>query len=122
MASVAFAPRKIMRAHNAQLRLLGVNADSSFTIMKGYAITAVYIENLTANPVTGGLNCGITDGGNGIFTVIPAAGNDVKHIAEALLLLRYFSRVADQVIYLTAVSAWNNASLNVTFCLDKVSP
>lgn len=122
MTSTAVAPRVIARPDSRQLRLYAVTSDSSFSIPAGFAISAIYLEETAGNAVTGGINIGVTDGGSTIVNAFAVGASAIKHIAEASLLLRWWSRTVAQTIYLTAASAWNSASLNVTIVLDKVSP
>lgn len=110
-----------MRPKGEQLRFT-IAADSSFAIPAGYAISAMYIENTTANAVTGGIDFGVTDGGVTIINQFAVGASAILHVAEASLLLRYFSRTVATTVYLIAHTAWNSASLNVTIVLDKVNP
>ena len=121
MASTVFAAKKVMRAHTAQLRLLGVGADASFSLMPGYMLVGMAVENLTANAVTGNLNLGTTDAGVDVVSGFVVGASAVKHVPEASILLRYWSRSVAQALFLTSTN-WNSASLNVTLLLEKVSP
>jgi len=119
MASVPFAPKKVMRPRGEQMRFLAAGADSSFNFPAGYGMSEVFFENLTANAVT--INMGTTDAGSDVFAAVSVGANACGHIAAATLAKRYFSRTSQTTLYLTS-AAWSSASLNVTLVMDKVSP
>jgi|SRR6516162_1559015 len=123
MVSTPYAPQKVMRPKAEQLRLKNIGADSSFTLMGGYAISAILVENVTANATTGGINLGVTDGGADTVSAFAVGASFIGHIPEASILKRYFSRLANTTLFLTAVGGgWNGALLNVTLVADKISP
>jgi hypothetical protein len=123
MVSTPYAPQKVMRPKAEQLRLKLIGIDSSFTLIGGYAISAILVENTTANAMTSGLNIGTTDGGSDVCSAFAVGANFIGHIPEAVVLKRYWSRTVNQLIFVTAVGGgWNGALLNVTLIADKISP
>lgn len=119
MAATAITPRRIMRAKSMQLRFTAT-ADASFSIPAGYAMSEMYLDETAGNAITGGIHLGTTDTGNDIINALAVGASAIKHVPEASLLLRWFSRTVAQTVYLTAVTAWNSASLNVCIILNKV--
>jgi hypothetical protein len=85
----------------------------TMTVPAGQQIIAIQLRETANNAITGGLKIGTTDGGTDVVTAqaVGALGNLV--IADAAILLKVFSISVDTTLYLQAVVAWNNASLNV---------
>jgi len=84
---------------------------------KGYKIESILFENTTANAVTGGIKIGTTVGGTDVVSAATVGAN-----AEGLMTLAkdFFSTSANQTLYIDAVTAWNAASINLTFRFRKV--
>jgi len=84
---------------------------------KGYKLESILFENTTANVVTGGIKVGTTAGGTDVVTAATVGAN-----AEGLMTLAkdFFSTSVDQTLYIDAVTAWNSASINLTFRFRKV--
>lgn len=121
MASSAGSVRVIARPHRRQLRVTAA-ADTSIYIPAGYFIQNILVEETTNHAITGGLDVGTTDGGQEVIAAMTVGGNSKLSVADTALLKRYLSRTVDTLIYLVAHTAWNSASIDVTFMLSKVYP
>ena len=99
------------------LTLTGVVANSTFTVPAGYRISHLDIVNTTANAVTGGLHLGTAALGTQILNASAVAAN--ASFSVETLLKRFFA--AEQIVYISAHTAWNSASLNITVILDQMS-
>lgn len=81
-------------------------------------VEKVIVKNNTANAVTGGLKFGTTLGGVNVVAAL-AVGANVFVAANPLLSV--FSTTATQTIYIDAVTAWNNANVDVTIVYGRLS-
>jgi len=99
------------------LQLTGVVANSTFTVPAGYRISFVDIVNTTANAVTGGLHLGTAALGTQVLNAHTIDAN--ASLSVETLLKRFFT--AEQIVYISAHTAWNSASLNITVTLDQMS-
>jgi hypothetical protein len=104
--------RRLLADMNSQ-RLTAVTNDTTFTVPAGYMIESIAIRNTTANAVTGGIKIGTTSGGTDVVAAQAVGASALVVIADAAILLRYFSATADTTLYLQDVTAWNSASLEV---------
>ena len=95
-------------------------ANSAFTLPKGWMIEQIIYRNTTANAVTGGIKIGTTAGAADIVAAQAIGANAVGHVTAANILLRFFSATASQQIFIDAVTAWNAASLELSFVCRKV--
>jgi choline dehydrogenase-like flavoprotein len=100
--------------------LLAVAANTTFVVPAGYAISGLIVENTTANAVTGGVRVGTTDGGTDVVAALSVGANAMTFVTDAAMLKRFFSRTANQTLYLQAVVVWNSAVLNMWFVLVKL--
>lgn len=84
-------------------------------------IRAIYIRNTTANAVTGGINIGTAAGGAQVASAIAVAGNALVVIDGASLVStgKYLSATLNTVIYISAVTAWNSAALDIRIQMDQ---
>lgn len=94
------------------------------TIPAGRWLRSIEIFNTTANAITGNLNIGTTASGADIASSCPIAANAIVVLtpgaaatAHSCDLLKPTIQGAtnNQVVWLTAITAWNNASLTVRF-------
>ena len=93
----------------------------AFTIpAKGY-IQQIIISNTTANAVTGGINLGTTSGAADIVSAIPVGANALVRVTDAELLRSIFSLTASQLVFISAGSAWNSASLTLYLVYGQLS-
>ena len=99
------------------LTLTGVVANSTFTVPAGYRISYVDIVNTTANAVTGGVHLGTAALGTQILNAHTVGANASTSVET--LLKRFFA--AEQIVYISAHTAWNSASLNITVTLDQMT-
>ena len=99
------------------LTLTGVVANTTFTVPAGYRISYFDIVNNTANAVTGGLHLGTAALGTQILNGHTVGANASTSVET--LLKRFFA--AEQIVYISAHTAWNSASLTLTVTLDQMS-
>jgi|SRR6185312_13913745 len=92
---------------------------TAVSIPANAVLRAIYINNTTANAVTGGVDIGTTAGGADIIAAQAVAANAKVVINPGALLVQWFSTSAAQQIFVTAHTAWNSASLNVRFVYDQ---
>lgn len=78
------------------------------------------IQELAGNAVTGGLKFGTTLGGTDVVTAQAVAGSSLAMIADSALSKKIFSRTAEQIIYVDAVTGWNSAKVDVFFDIVKL--
>jgi hypothetical protein len=97
-----------------------ITANTTLSLPANWAIDSIFFTNTTANAVTGGLRLGTSAGAADIVAAQPIAANAIGHIAPASILLRLFSTSGSQTIFAQAVTAWNGASVNLSFMLRKV--
>ena len=120
---MAVTSQMISRARDKQLRIFSLqSANAGYAIPRGHAIAAIYWRNRTANAVTGGLKIGTTAGGVDIVAAQAMGANGIGHVPDADLLKRFFSVTDRQVLYIDAVSAWNDATIDLYIVLDKLQP
>ena len=106
--------------HRGYTRMKTFAANGTYEVPAGYKIDSIVIHNTTANAITGGLRIGTAGGGAQVVTAQTVGANALLQIADAAVLLKVFSLSAVQTLYLEAVTAWNNASINVYFKLSKL--
>lgn len=98
----------------------GVGANGPVAVVPQYSVLrAIYIENTTANAVTGGINIGTTVGGADVAAAFAVAGNGLLVIDGATLLKKFLSNTAETMLHISAVTAWNGAVLNIRFQFDQ---
>jgi hypothetical protein len=107
------------------LRKYAVTANTTISVPAGWALEAIHIENTTANAVTGGIRIGTTAGGTEFVTAWAVAGNDKLTSPGPTLSgfntnFNFFSRTVAQTLFIEAVTAWNSASLQMSFVMRKV--
>lgn len=97
-----------------------IEGDNILVIPKGAALKSIYYLNTTANAITGGIRIGTTAGGTDIVTAHAIAGNAVGHIPDSSILKRFYSITTNTPIYLSAVTAWNSASLTLIVTFEEL--
>lgn len=97
-----------------------VAANTTFICPNGYMIEGIKILNTTANAVTGGIRIGTTAAGTQVATAIAVGANADLFVPTSALTLAYFSSTAAQNLFFEAVTAWNSASLNVSFIFRRI--
>jgi hypothetical protein len=97
--------------------LTALAANGTFTVPAGYRISHVDITNTTANAVTGGIHLGTTALGSDIVNAKAIGAN--ARVSVETLDKRFFA--AEQIVYISAHTAWNSASLTVVIMLDQMS-
>lgn len=96
-----------------------VTANTTTSILAGWAIDNIFVVNTTANAVTGGIRIGTTAGGTDVLGATAVGGNAVLDV-NSTLLKRLFSTGSETTLYVEAVTAWNSASLNIRIKRTKV--
>ena len=89
------------------------------TVPQNAILRAIYIQNTTANAVTGGINIGTTSGGSDVVLAFAVGANGLLVVDGATLLKKYMSSTQDQLLFISAVTAWNSAVLNIRFQFDQ---
>ena len=99
--------------------ITAATAAGTFTVPAGYALQYIYINNTTANAITGGLKFGTTAGGTQVLAAEAVPANALFAVPSADITNRIYSRTVDQIIYFDAVTAWNSASVDMKILLKK---
>lgn len=95
-------------------------ANTTFSVPAGYQIEHVAFQNTTANAVTGGVKIGTTAGGTEVVAAQAVGANALDNVKGADVVKRIFSTSAATTLYVQAVTAWNNASVNFSITLRKM--
>lgn len=77
-------------------------------------IRDIFIDNTTANAVTGGIDIGKTTGAADIVSAKTCAASCLTFVADSALLLRNFSKTTGQAIWVTGHTDGNSANLTLT--------
>jgi hypothetical protein len=101
-------------------RLYAVTADTTISIPPGWAIDQIHFAETAGNAVTGGIKIGTASGGTDVVAAQAVSANALNTIADASILKKVFSRSSAQALHIQAVTAWNGASLELSFVLKKV--
>lgn len=107
-------------ARHIRVDLPAVTANTTFVLPAGYMIEHFAFQNTTANAVTGGVKVGTTSGGTDSLAAQAIAANTLDTTPGAGFTKRIFSTTADTTMYLQAVTAWNNASVNFSIVLRRL--
>lgn len=102
-------------------KIESLTADGTYAVPAGYRLESIVINNKTANAITGGLKIGTTAGGVDVVAAQAVAANAFLDVADSAILKRVFSTIAVQTLYLRAVTAWNNANIDVYIRLSKLA-
>ena len=102
-------------------KISDLSANGTYNVPAGYRIDSLVIQNKTANAITGGLKIGTTAGATDVVAAQAVGANAFLEIADAAILKRVFSLTAVQILYLQAVTAWNNANIDVYVRLSKLA-
>ncbi len=97
-------------------KIVTLNSNGTIVIPAGFFIESICLENTTANAITGGLKIGTTSGGSDVLNAYTVGANALTIIDDEILK-KIFSRSTDSTLYIQAVTAWNSASVDITFCL-----
>lgn len=100
---------------NAQATVYSANATAAFTlsIPANSYIDEIFIQNTTANAITGGLDIGTTLAGADVVSAIAVAGSALFMVPAASILKRVFSTTDPTTLYFGAHSSWNSANIKV---------
>jgi Fibronectin type III domain len=75
----------------------------------------ITLQNMTSNPIVGGINIGTTAGAAYVAAAVQIAANARVVLTPPALLAQFFSAVAPQALYISAIGSWNGAALAVGF-------
>lgn len=103
-----------------KIPLTAVVANTTASIPANCYIDSIFIENTTANAVTGGVRIGTTDGGTDVVIALAVGANAILVIPAATLLKQVFSTSAPQTLYIQTVTLWNSASLTINIIYGKM--
>ena len=84
----------------------------------GTVIRDIIVDNTTANAVTGGVDIGKTSGAADIVSALTCGASCLTFVADSALLLRVFSKTAQQAVWITGHTAGNSANLTVTIVYE----
>lgn len=82
------------------------------TVPASAYIREIIVQNSSANAVTGGVGFGKTAAATDVVTALTCAANCLTFVADSAIKLRVFA--SSQPLYLSAVTDFNSAVLNVT--------
>ncbi len=82
----------------------------------GYRIASILIEETAGKTVTGGVDIGTTASGSEVVNAEVVGANSV---VMAALSGTFFGTSSAQTLYISAATAWNSASVNVTVVMEK---
>lgn len=101
--------RKIVRRRLAA-NTTDAGTDANKIVLKaGSSLRRVYLHNRTANAVTGGVRIGTAAGGAQALAATAVAANALVDVPVAAPLLSK----TDQTLFVEAVTAWNNAQVDI---------
>lgn len=103
-------------ARKARLRAT-FTADGEFALPAYHAIRRIWIDNKTANAVTGGVDIGTTNGGQEVLAALAVGANAT---VESAPVISDYQAAAD-VLYVTAATAWNSSEIVILLDCDVVS-
>lgn len=112
---------EVVMGRTNPIRLMAVTNDIETSIPAGYSIAQINIFNTTANAVTGGIRIGTTAAGTDVVVAQAVGANAILTIADADVLLKFFSTTVAQSLFIEAVTAWNSANLNIYVVLNKLN-
>lgn len=110
MPNVDFQDYESRLSQVAQLRKR-FSANGTMSIPASNYLRGIYIFNRTANAVTGGIRIGTAAGGAQVVAAQAVAANDILRIADASVLIKGWTTT--QTLFIEAVTAWNNAQLDI---------
>lgn len=84
-------------------------ANDQFVLPKGSSLRKIYLHNVTANAVTGGVQIGTAAAGAQVLAATPVGANALVEVTPT----GTFLSKTDQTLYLSAVTAWNAAGVDV---------
>ncbi|MFL5259296.1 MAG: DUF2793 domain-containing protein [Hyphomicrobiales bacterium] len=101
-------------------RLRAVSANTTLSIPAGWAIDKIHYAETAGNAVTGGIKIGTSSGGSDVVSAQAVGANALDTVADGNVLKKVFSRSSAQTLFVQAVTAWNAASVELSFVLRKV--
>jgi len=108
--------------HYVDLTLTG---DSSFSLPKGYQIKSIIVKETAGNALTGGLDCGTTDGGAEVVSGMAVGANaTVLTTLVAAGTIGGTFTTADDVIYFTDGdddANWNGSEMEARVAMQRLT-
>jgi|SRR6516164_3382425 hypothetical protein len=95
---------------------------TGMSVPAGYAITGIYLQETSGNPITGGLNIGTSTGAADVVSAFAVPGGSFNAVPAAGILRLAFSASAAQPLFISAVTSWNSALLNIVVRLARGIP
>jgi hypothetical protein len=93
-------------------------ANGTIVLPKGVMVDQIYMRNRTANAVTGGVKVGTTSGGTEVVTAQAVGASAVVRTAPTVT---GYNAAAETTLYIQAVTAWNNAVVDVVVEYTEVT-
>ena len=84
----------------------------------GHMVLAIFLTETAGNAVTGGVNIGTAPAGQEVVAAEAVAGNATD--VDCTLVKRLFSTTAATTFYVSDVTAWNSASVNIRIVMLDV--
>lgn len=100
---------------------VGKSANFTVEIPAGYGIRDCWVLGNNGNAVTGGLRIGTTDGGADVVTAQTVGANAKAAVLDSDLSKRFFSKTANQTLYVQAVTSWNSANIDLYMKLERLA-
>lgn len=98
------------------VKKLGLAANGSVVLPKGFTLLKVTLQNTTSNSVTGGIRIGTTGGGSDVVLAQAVGSSAIVDINPTSALLKQtFSFSSTQSLFIEAITSWNSASLDMYF-------
>jgi hypothetical protein len=94
-----------------RIKTNSVSANAQISLPANSMILAIVINETAGNPISGGLNVGTTSGASNVLA-LPVAANSTSGVNNSSLNNAVFLTAAS--LFLSAGSAWNGASINVS--------
>jgi hypothetical protein len=107
-------PGPLFAAVTATGVLTGTTSLQIATLPASAYIRDIYVQNSTANAVTGGVSIGSSSGAGDISSALVCGASCLTFVTDAGVLKRVFSSTAQQAVFATPVTAGNNANLTIT--------
>lgn len=98
-------------------RRVALTANGTVVLPAGVMLRRIYIRNVTANAVTGGIRIGTAGAGTQVVTAQAVAASAVVSVLPTIENYQ----AAAQTLYIEAVTSWNSASLEVIVTYDEIT-
>lgn len=111
----------ISNTQNQTISVAANSADAQIAIPAGYRISYIDIINTASTAPTGGVNFGTdtTSASNAVVSAVSVAASNTTTVADSDILKKFFSTASPTSIYVSAVTSWNSADLDIFLGLQK---